>query len=297
MDRISEPQAFQRRCEELRLQLGGSGAAGHALGFVPTMGALHAGHLSLVAEAKRHARCVALSIFVNPTQFGPGEDLDRYPRDMAGDLELCRRAGVDLVFTPEAPSMYPPGDETRVRTRTLAQGLCGRSRPEHFEGVCTVVAKLFALAGPCVAVFGRKDYQQLKIIERMAQDLWFPVKIVGAPIFRELDGLAMSSRNRYLSAEERARALSLCRGLRAARDAFRSGERSAERLRAQCEEALLAASARIDYVEIVDARNLAPFTDQVPAQGVMLAVAAFVGKTRLIDNTQLDGDEALGGEQ
>src|SRR5579884_3842310 len=193
--------------------------------FVPTMGALHAGHLALVAEAKRRAPFVLVSIYVNPTQFGPGEDFARYPRDLEGDVRKVASAGADAVFAPDSGEMYPPGEQTRVRVGPLAEPLCGAFRPGHFEGVATVVAKLLGVVGPCVAVFGRKDYQQLLVIRRVVRDLFMPVEVVGHPIVREPDGLAMSSRNAYLSTDERARALALARGLDAAARLFAAGER------------------------------------------------------------------------
>src|SRR5450432_3218578 len=195
------------------------------------MGALHAGHLSLVREARARADVVAVTIFVNPTQFGPSEDFARYPRRLDRDLELCREAGVSHVFAPEASEMYPAGERTRVHVSELTASLCGPHRPGHFDGVTTIVSKLFAVAGACVAVFGRKDYQQLKVIERMTRDLLLPVEIVGLKTLRDTDGLALSSRNAYLTLEERARALAIPRALSAAVSAFASGERRVGRLR------------------------------------------------------------------
>src|SRR5260221_218014 len=192
-----------RAREAFRQALGRARTKGDRVGFVPTMGALHSGHLQLAREAKRRAPYTAFSIFVNPTQFGPNEDLGRYPRDLEGDLRKCASVGVDLVFAPDASEMYPAGDATRVRVGALSEALCGPFRAGHFEGVATVVAKLFALAAPCLAVVGRKDYQQLRVIERMARDLLFDVEVVGVPTVRDDDGLAMSSRNAYLSPEER----------------------------------------------------------------------------------------------
>ena len=209
-----------RTPDELRALCNDARAARKRVAFVPTMGALHDGHLALVRAARETADFVVVSIFVNPTQFGPNEDFARYPRDLEGDANKLAPARVDAVFAPEPAAMYVAGEETRVRVGALAEPLCGAFRPGHFEGVATVVAKLFALVGPSVAVFGRKDYQQLAIIRRMAADLFMPVTVVGHPIVREADALAMSSRNAYLGADERARALCLSRGLRAASDAF-----------------------------------------------------------------------------
>ncbi len=211
---VSSPADFRDACDAARRR------TSQPIGFVPTMGALHDGHLALVREAKRRVPFVAVSIFVNPTQFGPNEDFARYPRDLASDVAKLATVGADAVFAPEPAAMYPKGEQTRVHVGALAAPLCGRFRPGHFEGVATVVSKLFALAGPCVAVFGKKDYQQLAILRRLATDLFFPVEIVGHPIIRERDGLAMSSRNAYLSPPDRQRALALSRGLAAAWSAF-----------------------------------------------------------------------------
>ncbi len=249
------------------------------------MGFLHEGHLSLMREGRRRADRVSVSIFVNPLQFGPREDLARYPRDLEGDLAKCGSVDVDLVFTPDPIEVYPPGFQTSVDVAQLSQGLCGASRPGHFRGVATVVTKLLALSLPDVAVFGRKDYQQLKIIERLTRDLDLPTEIVGAPIVREPDGLAMSSRNAYLSPDERRRALSLQEGLQTARTRFADGSRGAASLRAAVLDRLEKAGARPDYVELRDAETLE--TLDLAAEGSMLFVAAFLGKTRLIDNAVL----------
>ena len=200
---------------------------GQSIGFVPTMGALHAGHLSLVKIAKQKADFVLASVFVNPSQFGPGEDLDAYPRNLASDAEKLQSAGCDLLFAPSVAQMYPDSFETKVTLSRTTQGLCGAHRPGHFDGVTTVVLKLFGMTNPDVAVFGRKDYQQLAVIRRMVEDLCLDIEIVGAPLVRENDGLAMSSRNAYLSEEERQRALSLSKGLFAAQKRYDGGERDA----------------------------------------------------------------------
>jgi pantoate--beta-alanine ligase len=278
-----------RSAEEFRLHCRSLAERG-PLGFVPTMGALHSGHVALMRYASQQTRSVAVSIFVNPTQFGPTEDLARYPRTLEADCAACEDAGVELVFAPDAAQMYPAGDQTRVRAGALATGLCGASRPHHFEGVCTVVAKLFALAGPCLAVFGRKDYQQWKVVQRLARDLFLPVQVHGHPIVREPDGLAMSSRNRYLSEEQRGQALGLIAGLRQANRRFQHGERQVEELVRACRERVEDHGLRIDYVELVDAEELQPLS-QVTDSGGLLAVAAFAGSTRLIDNCVL-GQEA-----
>jgi pantoate--beta-alanine ligase len=253
------------------------------------MGALHRGHLALVEEAKRRAPSVVVSVFVNPTQFGPHEDLARYPRDLASDLAKLAPLGVDLVFAPEVADMYPPGEQTRVKPGALAEPLDGAHRPGHFEGVATVVAKLFGVIGPCVAVFGRKDYQQLLVVRRMVRDLCMPVEVVGHPIVREADGLAMSSRNAYLSADERARALAIVRGLDAAATRFAQGQRDARELERAAREPIEGAATSIDYVEVRDADTLAPIQGELGSRGV-LAVACRVGTTRLIDNVVLGED-------
>jgi len=285
------PPALVTTVAELRAATDAVRARGDRVGFVPTMGALHEGHLSLVREARRRAALAVASIFVNPTQFGPSEDLARYPRDLDGDLAKAGVAGADLVFAPTVAEMYPAGEKTRVAVSGLTEGLCGAFRPGHFDGVTTVVCKLFAAVGPCVAIFGRKDYQQLKVIERMTKDLLLPVEVVGMPIVREPDGLAMSSRNAYLSAEERARALSLHRGLGAARALFEAGTRRAAVLLAAARPPIAAAMASIDYLTLADPETLAPVPDDADAgPRALLAVAARIGKTRLLDNVVLGDD-------
>lgn len=279
---------------ELRAALAAARLRGARVAFVPTMGALHEGHLALAREARRRVGddgLVAASIFVNPTQFGPNEDLARYPRDLAGDVAKCGTASVDVVFAPPAAEMYPDGEQTRVRVPGLAGPLCGEHRPVHFEGVATVVAKLYALVAPAIVVFGRKDYQQLKVVERLARDLCFDVEVVGLSTVREPDGLAMSSRNVYLSAEERARALAVPRALAAAARLFASGERRAGAI-AESARALVATSGgSVDYVTVADPESLVPARDDATlGERALLAVAVRVGATRLIDNTVL-GDE------
>jgi pantoate--beta-alanine ligase len=263
------------------------------IGFVPTMGALHDGHLALVREARRRAPFVAVSIFVNPTQFGPSEDFARYPRDLNADVARLASVGADAVFAPDAAAMYPEGEQTRVHVGNLAASLCGPFRPGHFEGVATVVTKLFALAGASVAVFGKKDYQQLAILRRLAIDLFFPVEVVGHPIVREADGLAMSSRNAYLSPPDRQRALALSRGLGEAWKAFAAGERDASALRAKARAEVERGADSIDYVEVADAGTLAPVEGAVGARAVV-AIACRIGSTRLIDNVVL-GEDPLPG--
>ena len=281
---ITDPFAWQTRCRADR-------AAGARIVLVPTMGYLHDGHASLLREARRRAdetpRGLAVAtIFVNPTQFGPNEDLSRYPRDLEGDLAKCAAAGIDRVLAPADPArVYAPAHETWVSVERVSQGLCGASRPGHFRGVATIVAKLFNLTTPDVAIFGEKDFQQLAVIRAMVRDLSYGVEIVGMPIVRERDGLALSSRNAYLAAADRPRALALSRALFAARDAAARGARDAAALRAGARASLDAAGARVDYVEVVHPETLAP-VDRADPGSVML-VAAFVGTTRLIDNVRL----------
>jgi pantoate--beta-alanine ligase len=261
------------------------------LGLVPTMGALHRGHLALVAEARRHAPNVAVTIFVNPTQFGPNEDFHKYPRPLEKDLELCREAGVRLAFAPPVAELYPPGEQTRVHVSGLTDALCGPFRPGHFDGVATVVTKLFAATGPCVAVFGRKDYQQLAVVRRLVRDLCLPVEVVGFPTVRDEDGLALSSRNAYLAPEERRRALAIPRALARALGLYASGERRAGVLRLAALELVSQAATRIDYVTLADADAITPLGDEAGVgERALLAVAAFVGTTRLIDNVVLGED-------
>lgn len=260
--------------------------AGRRIGLVPTMGCLHEGHLSLVRLARAHSDMVILSVFVNPIQFLPGEDFASYPRPVEHDERLCEEAGVDVLFHPEGPQMYAPGHSVFVEETRLSQGLCGASRPGHFRGVTTVVAKLFNITQPDVAVFGEKDAQQLRVIRRMVQDLNMPVEIVAAPIVRESDGLAMSSRNRYLSVSERRDALCLRRSLDEAERRIRAGERSVKAICGAIRSVLEAVpSVRIDYVECVDNETLEPVLEV--NRPVLVALAVRIGSTRLIDNTVL----------
>jgi pantoate--beta-alanine ligase len=259
---------------------------GKVVGFVPTMGALHAGHISLVKAAKSRCDFVAASIFVNPTQFGPNEDLARYPRTFEADREKLQAEGVDLLFAPSVEEMYPAGAVTFVIVQGISDRLDGRSRPGHFHGVSTVVAKLFNIIEPDVAFFGQKDAAQAAIIKRMVRDLMFPVEIVVQPIVREADGLALSSRNVYLSPEERAQALILSRSLSEVEARYRAGERSSAKLIEIARKAFASQpTVRVDYIEIVDPETL----EAVPSAeaGSLVAVAAFVGATRLIDNVVL----------
>jgi pantoate--beta-alanine ligase len=271
---------------DLRRWLRGERAAGRRVGLVPTMGYLHEGHLCLVDEARRRAGAVVMSIFVNPLQFGPTEDLARYPRDLPRDRALAAERGVDALFVPSEAVMYPPGSEIRVVPGGTADRWEGAARPGHFGGVLTVVAKLFHLVEPDVACFGRKDIQQATLVRQMVRDLDWPLEIVVVPTVREADGLALSSRNAYLAAAERRRALVLSAALRAAHEAFRAGERRAAAL-IETMRARLAAepSVVVGYAAVAEPRTLAP-VETVDAETVVL-VAARVGRTRLIDNIVL----------
>jgi pantoate--beta-alanine ligase len=262
------------------------------VGFVPTMGALHDGHLSLVSAARDAGakRCV-VSIFVNPLQFGPTEDLSKYPRTFEDDRKRCEAAGVDLIYAPDPSTMYPTGFQTHVEVEQITKPLEGTARPTHFRGVTTVVAKLFNAVGPCVAAFGRKDYQQWRTLERMVRDLDMPIEVLGCPILREPDGLAMSSRNRYLEPGQRTKATAIHRGLCVASAAFARGERSVSTLTALARDPIEAVFDSIDYVTIADASDVQPAMDTAPPHSVML-VAARLGNTRLIDNAVL-GQECL----
>jgi pantoate--beta-alanine ligase len=259
---------------------------GRRIGFVPTMGYLHEGHLSLVRASKARADVTVVSIFVNPTQFGPHEDFKRYPRDLAKDSAFLEAAGVDALFYPEVQEIYPPGYRTYVEVEGLQDKLCGRSRPGHFRGVATVVLKLFDIVGPDLAFFGAKDAQQVLIIRRMAADLDLDVEVVTCPLVREPDGLALSSRNAYLGPAERKAALSLSTGLRWAEKAVAAGERDAARIVAGVRAVIEAEPlARIDYVEAIDPETLEPVAEV--GGEVLLALAVFFGATRLIDNARL----------
>lgn len=272
-----------RTPEEVHRHVAAWKQEGFRVGLAPTMGYLHEGHASLIRRAAAENERVVVSIFVNPTQFGPNEDLDRYPRDLEHDLEVCRTAGADLVFVPEAKTMYPPGFATTVAVSGLTDGLCGKSRPGHFAGVCTVVCKLFSIVAPDRAYFGQKDAQQLAVIRRMTRDLNLPVEVVSCPIIREPDGLAQSSRNAYLRPEERKAALVLNRALQMAEDAALGGERNSAVLVALMRECFAAEPlARVDYIEVVDALSLEPLNEV--RDSTLMAVAAWLGATRLIDN-------------
>jgi pantoate--beta-alanine ligase len=281
MDCITSPDLLRQQCRAWRKQ-------GLTIALVPTMGFLHAGHMSLLDHARLRADRLVVSVFVNPTQFGPAEDLDRYPRDLEHDLALAEAHGAALVFAPDPAAMYHPDHGTWIEVPELGQRLCGASRPIHFRGVCTVVAKLLNLVRPDVAVFGEKDWQQLAILRRMVRDLNMDVELVGRPIFREADGLAMSSRNVYLTPEERAKAPAIHEGLELVRREVRGGVIDAEALTLIFREHLAdkLPGARIDYASFVHPESLAPVTRV--AAPTLMAVAVFVGNVRLIDNMLLE---------
>jgi pantoate--beta-alanine ligase len=280
-----------RRGAELRAHLDAARGRGASIGFVPTMGAFHEGHRSLMRAARAGHDLLVVSLFVNPLQFGPGEDLDRYPSDPEGDLEAARVEGVDVFFAPPAGEMYPEPPLTTVHVESLTEGLCGQARPGHFDGVATVVAKLFNLVGPCTAYFGRKDAQQLAVVRRMVADLCLPVEIASCPLVREPDGLAMSSRNRNLSPAEREAATVIFRGLRTGVELVERGERDASRVRRVVANVLTTEPlVRLEYAEVVGASELAP-VDRLEGE-VLVAVAAKVGDVRLIDNVTIRVDAA-----
>ncbi len=279
MEIVSNPQDMQALAMQWRAQ-------GLKIALAPTMGYFHQGHLSLMEYGRTSADKLVVSLFVNPAQFGPSEDLARYPRDLERDAALARQAGVDVLYTPGVEDMYPSGYQTYVEVGGLSKGLCGASRPGHFRGVATVVLKLFNQTMPHAAIFGEKDYQQLVVIRRMAQDLDLPINIVGRPIYREPDGLAMSSRNTYLSSEERNSALCLFRAIRAARELVASGARSRESILEAVRQIIRSTPlTNIDYIALVHPETLEE-VDAIPREA-RLALAVRVGKTRLIDNTLL----------
>jgi len=280
MEWVTSPTAMQRTALRLRRE-------GKRIGLVPTMGYLHEGHLSLVREARRHSDVTVVSIFVNPTQFGPNEDLKSYPRDPARDRKMCAQTKVDYVFAPSEADMYPRGHSTYVVEESLSRHLEGATRPTHFRGVCTVVAKMFHLVLPDVAVFGGKDAQQAAIMERIVRDLNFPVEIIVAPTVREPDGLAMSSRNAYLSADERKQAVCLSHALHWAQEAFRKGQHEAAELKSGMAKVILyAPQAKVDYIECVHPETF----EIVPVvkKGAVVVMAVWIGKTRLIDNAIME---------
>ena len=280
MDILDSCSAMRQRAAELA-------GRGVRIGLVPTMGSFHAGHLRLMEVAGQQSELVVVSLFVNPAQFGPGEDFERYPRDFERDRTLAESAGANILFLPRAEEMYLPGHSTWVEVGEIGQELCGASRPGHFRGVATVVAKLFHLCRPFLAVFGEKDRQQLAVIRRMVKDLDFGIGIVGVPTVREADGLAMSSRNAFLNPEERRRAPAVYQGLLRAEAQVKSGEERSERLETDYRLYLekTAPGARIDYVRVVHPERISPVEDL--SEGGVMAVAVYVGNTRLIDNILL----------
>ncbi|MDK2957606.1 MAG: pantoate--beta-alanine ligase [Desulfovibrionales bacterium] len=277
MEILTDPKLLQERCFSWRCK-------SLSIALVPTMGSFHDGHFSLMDYGRAEADKLIVSLFVNPTQFGPQEDLDAYPRNFERDAQAAREHGVDLLFAPRPEAMYHPDHATWVEVPDLARNLCGKSRPIHFRGVATVVAKLFILAQPTLAVFGEKDFQQLAILRRMVRDLGLPVEVVGRPTVREADGLAMSSRNVYLEAEERSSAPAIRQGLKAAREWVAEGERSAAEIKRRLELfwADRLSKGRIDYVEVVDPESMAPL--ETIADRALVAAAVRIGSTRLIDN-------------
>jgi pantoate--beta-alanine ligase len=281
LERIAE---LRDRCDAARRE-------GKSVGLVPTMGFFHEGHRSLMRAARANHDLVVTTIFVNPLQFGENEDLAGYPRDLVADTAAAEAEGVDVLFVPSVPEMYPEPTVTTVHVAGLTEGLCGAARPTHFDGVTTVVAKLFSIVGPSSAYFGRKDFQQLAVVRRMATDLDLPVQVVGCPLVREPDGVAMSSRNAYLSADERERATGIFASLRAGAAAVEDGERDPERVRAAVEAEAARHGLELEYAEVRRAADLAPLTT-VDGE-VVVAVAAAVGKARLIDNVtmQIAGSE------
>ena len=280
---IETIDAMQKQCEALRV-------SGKTIALVPTMGFFHEGHLELMRVGRRLADILAISIFVNPTQFGPSEDFQAYPRDTEGDLAGAKEVGVDLVFAPSLEEMYPDGHQTKIAVESVTKHLCGLSRPGHFDGVTTVVAKLFNIAKPHLAIFGEKDYQQLTAVKRMVKDLDMDIQIIGVPTVREPDGLAMSSRNSYLNPEERESALCLKKSLDLAREMFSQGEKDAQKMREAVEKLILSHPfTEIDYINICDPMSLED-VDRIEGKA-LLALAVQVGKARLIDNCLIGATE------
>jgi len=283
MKTLSSVKEMQEFAEDSRL-------SGKTIALVPTMGFLHQGHLELMEEGKKRADILIISIFVNPTQFGVGEDLEKYPRDMERDKKLAEGVEVDIIFAPSASEMYPKGYQTYVNVKDVTRNLCGISRPTHFRGVTTVVAKLFNIVKPHIAIFGEKDFQQLVTIRQMVKDLNFDIEIVGIPTVREKDGLAMSSRNTYLTPEERKAALSLNQAISIARDIFRSGERRSESILREVKKRIESEDLTdIDYVKMCDSQTLEDIEEI--DRGAVLAIAVKVGRTRLIDNCTFERGE------
>ena len=286
MEVISSPEKMQQKSLALK-------KAGKTISCVPTMGFLHEGHLSLIRAARAAADLLVVTIFVNPAQFGPSEDFGSYPRDMARDLRLCEKEGVDIVFAPGTSDIYPDGYSTYIEETDLSKGLCGATRPGHFRGVATVVAKLFNIVQPDIAFFGQKDYQQARVIMKMVKDLNLPIRIAVGPIIREEDGLAMSSRNKNLNPDQRREALCLHRALLRVEELVGGGEKDAAVIRESMVEIIeKEPSARIDYIEIRDGETL-ELIDQV-GKGTLIALAVFIGQIRLIDNLVISNLPGLG---
>ena len=276
-----------RNIRSLAREIQGLKRRNKTIGLVPTMGFLHEGHMSIIRKAKKDTDCVIVSIFVNPTQFGPKEDFKRYPRDLNRDLKLCKKEGVDIIFAPEAKEMYPEDYSTYVDMERITDKLCGASRPGHFRGVATVVAKLFNITSPDIAYFGQKDAQQAIVIKRMAQDLNMAVKIKVMPTLREKDGLAMSSRNVYLNPKERVQARSIYKSLKLAKELFNNGERNSSKIINKMKRIInKEPSAKIDYIKTVDINNLKDV--KRISRGTLIAMAVRIGDTRLIDNIVLN---------
>lgn len=275
---VKSPDEMQRLAKELRRE-------GKTIGLVPTMGFLHEGHLSLMRIARKQCDCLVSSIFVNPTQFGPNEDLDSYPRDFKRDEALCQKEGVDIIFYPMPENMYFENHSVWVNEESLSNVLCGKQRPGHFRGVCTVVSKLFNIVLPSFAVFGEKDAQQLRVLRRMVRDLNFPTEIISGPIVRESDGLAMSSRNKYLSEKEREEATCLFESVEKAKELFIEGERNANALKKAVRDIIESTSGVVDYIECVDNETL--LNVEKIENPVLIALAVKFSSTRLIDNTVL----------
>ena len=278
MKSFQSPQDMQQYTLELRAQ-------GKRIGFVPTMGYLHEGHLSLLEIAKKHCDVIGASIFVNPTQFGPNEDFSKYPRDEKGDIQKLESVKTDFLFLPTPQNMYPEGFQTNVNLGEITKGLCGAHRPGHFDGVATVVLKLFNIVQPHVSVFGEKDFQQLAVIRKMAEDLNLPIKIMGAPTARAADGLALSSRNVYLSAEERKQALTLYQSILLVQKLYKSGENKVSKILSEVKKLFEAFPCQIDYIEIVDSKTLKSL--ELIDRPARYLVAVKIGKTRLIDNASV----------
>ncbi|MCI2430127.1 pantoate--beta-alanine ligase [Candidatus Acetothermia bacterium] len=277
-----------RTIAETRAVIADARTQGKRIGFVPTMGYLHEGHLKLIDIAKGHSDFVVVSIFVNPTQFSPTEDFAKYPRDFERDRRLCESRGTDLIFAPEVSEIYPERSLITLQIEKLADRLCGMRRPGHFNGVLLVVSKLFNIVQPNVAVFGQKDAQQLTIIKRFVQDLNFPVRIIAAPTVRESDGLAMSSRNIYLSPEQRAQSTVLYQALQRAKTLIEAGQRDAQKIVLEMQQLIATASeAKIDYIEIVSVSDLQPVKRLDGERQVLIALAVYFGRARLIDNIVL----------